>query len=138
MSTPGLRGPAVAGAVLAALAAALFGLSTPLVQRAGHGLGPFWTAALLYAGAAVAGALLRQPGSQEARLTRRDLPWLAGVAFFGALVGPVALAWGLQRASGAGASLMLTMPRRSFRWATLAPDIHATAFAVSSGGAKAA
>ena len=53
--------------------------------------------------------LLRQPGSQEARLTRRDLPWLAGVAFFGALVGPVALAWGLQRASGAGASLMLTM-----------------------------
>ena len=109
MSTPGLRGPAVAGAVLAALAAALFGLSTPLVQRAGHGLGPFWTAALLYAGAAVAGALLRQPGSQEARLTRRDLPWLAGVAFFGALVGPVALAWGLQRASGAGASLMLTM-----------------------------
>ena len=36
MSTPGLRGPAVAGAVLAALAAALFGLSTPLVQRAGH------------------------------------------------------------------------------------------------------
>ena len=33
---------------------------------------------------------------------------------------------------------LVRMPRRSFRWATLAPDIHATAFAVSSGGAKAA
>lgn len=102
-------GPAAAGGVLAALAAVLFGLSTPLVQRAGTGLGPFWTAALLYAGAAAAGALLRQPASREARMVRGDWPWLAGIAFFGALVGPVALAWGLQRTSGAGASLMLTM-----------------------------
>uniref|UniRef100_UPI0017EB82C0 DMT family transporter n=1 Tax=Ramlibacter sp. TaxID=1917967 RepID=UPI0017EB82C0 len=53
--------------------------------------------------------LLRRPASREARLSRRDLPWLAGVAFFGALVGPVALAWGLQHAGGTGASLMLTM-----------------------------
>lgn len=103
------RGPAAGGAVLAGMAAVLFGLSTPLVQRFGQGLGPFWTAALLYAGAAAAGALLRQPSTREARLTRKDVPWLAGVAFFGALVGPVALAWGLQRAGGAGASLMLTM-----------------------------
>lgn len=103
------RGPAAAGAVLAVLAAVLFGLSTPLVQRAGQGLGPLWTAALLYAGAAAAGGLLRQPASREARLTRRDLPWLMGVAFFGALLGPVALAWGLQRTSGTGASLMLSM-----------------------------
>ncbi len=109
-SLPGrLHGPAVAGAALAALAAVLFGLSTPLVQRFGQGLGPFWTAALLYTGAAFAGALLRQPTTREARLTLSDLPWLAGVAFFGALVGPVALAWGLQRASGTGASLMLTL-----------------------------
>lgn len=79
------------------------------MQRFGEGLGPFWTAALLYAGAAVAGALLRRPNTREAGLSRKDVPWLAGVAFFGALVGPVALAWGLQRTSGAGASLMLTM-----------------------------
>lgn len=112
MSMPGqpvLAGPAVGGAALAVVAAVLFGLSTPLVQHVGRGLGPFWTAALLYAGAALAGALLRQPASREAGLSRKDLPWLMGVAFFGALVGPVALAWGLQRTSGSGASLMLTM-----------------------------
>jgi drug/metabolite transporter (DMT)-like permease len=31
------------------------------------------------------------------------------MALFGAVIGPVALAWGLQRTSGAGASLMLTL-----------------------------
>jgi drug/metabolite transporter (DMT)-like permease len=31
------------------------------------------------------------------------------MALFGAVLGPVALAWGLQRTSGAGASLMLTL-----------------------------
>ena len=103
------RAPALAGGMLALLAAALFGLSTPLVQTLGRGLGPFATAALLYAGAAVAGALLRKPAAREARLTRSDVPRLASLAFFGAVVGPVALAWGLQRASGAGASLMLTL-----------------------------
>jgi drug/metabolite transporter (DMT)-like permease len=110
MSRPArLTGPAVTGGLLALLAAALFGVSTPLVQLAGRGLGPFWTAALLYAGAAMAGALMRKPAGEEARLRASDARWLLGVAFFGALLGPVALAWGLQRASGAGASLMLAM-----------------------------
>lgn len=108
-SPPHLSGPIVAGGLMALLAAALFGLSTPLVQRFGQGLGPFWTATLLYAGACAAGALLRKPTHLEARLRRSDLGWLLGVAFFGALVGPVALAWGLQRTGGAGASLMLTL-----------------------------
>ena len=44
--------PALRGALLALVAAVLFGVSTPLVQMAGRGLGPFTTAALLYAGAA--------------------------------------------------------------------------------------
>ncbi len=104
-----LRTPALAGGLLALLAATLFGLSTPFVQVLGRGLGPFTTAALLYAGAAVAGALLRRPAAREARVTRGDAPRLLMLAFFGAVVGPVALAWGLQRASGAGASLMLTL-----------------------------
>lgn len=108
-TAPRLSGPAVAGGLLALLAAALFGVSTPLVQLFGRGLGPFWTAALLYGGAAAAGALMRKPAAEEAKLRRSDAKWLAGVAFFGALVGPAALAWGLQRSSGAGASLMLTM-----------------------------
>jgi len=90
-------------------AAALFGISTPFVQKLGQGLGPFTTAALLYTGAALVGALLRQPAQQEARMLRSDVPRLLAVAFFGAVVGPVAMAWGLQRTSGAGASLMLTL-----------------------------
>ncbi|TWO68709.1 EamA family transporter [Caenimonas sedimenti] len=105
----GSIGPAASGGLLALLAAGLFGLSTPLVQLLGKGLGPFTTAALLYAGAAVVGATLRRGTEREARLTRADAPRLAVVAFLGAVVGPVALAWGLQRASGAGASLMLTL-----------------------------
>ena len=101
--------PALKGALLALLAAALFGISTPLLQTLGVGLGPFTTAALLYAGAAAVGALVRQPAEAEAALRRSDVPRLALIAAFGAVLGPVALAWGLQRTSGASASLMLSL-----------------------------
>jgi drug/metabolite transporter (DMT)-like permease len=101
--------PALRGGLLALLAAVLFGVSTPLIQRFGVGLGALTTAALLYAGAAVAGLLSRQRASREARLERGDLPRLVSMAFLGAVIGPVALAWGLQHTSGAGASLMLTL-----------------------------
>jgi len=101
--------PAVRGGLLALLAAALFGVSTPLVQQFGVGLGAFSTAALLYAGAAAVGLLSRQPTGREARLRRADLPRLLAMAGFGAVVGPVALAWGLQNTSGTSASLMLTL-----------------------------
>ncbi len=101
--------PALRGGLLALLAAALFGISTPLLQRAGAGVGPFTTAALLYAGAALAGALSTRPREAEARLARADLPRLLAMALFGAVLGPVALAWGLQRTSGTGASLMLAL-----------------------------
>jgi drug/metabolite transporter (DMT)-like permease len=101
--------PALRGGLLALLAALLFGISTPLLQRAGVGLGPFTTAALLYGGAALIGALSRRPARLEARVARSDLPRLLAMAAFGAVIGPVALAWGLQRTSGTSASLMLTL-----------------------------
>jgi drug/metabolite transporter (DMT)-like permease len=101
--------PALRGGLLALLAAALFGVSMPLVQQFGAGLGPFSTAALLYAGAAAVGVLSRQPIGREARLQRGDLPRLLAMAGFGAVLGPVALAWGLQHTSGTSASLMLTL-----------------------------
>jgi len=101
--------PALGGAALALAAAALFGISTPLVQRAGLALGAFTTAALLYAGAALLGALVRQPVDREAALRRSDLKRLALMAIFGAGIGPVALAWGLQHTSGTSASLMLAL-----------------------------
>ncbi len=79
------------------------------MQRFGVGAGSFSTAALLYAGAALVGALIRQPAEREARLRRSDGKRITLMAFFGAAVGPVALAWGLQHTSGTGASLMLTL-----------------------------
>lgn len=101
--------PSLRGGLLALLAAALFGLSMPLVQHFGAGLGAFTTAALLYAGAEAVGALSRQRVEREARLTRGDMPRLLSMAVFGAVLGPVAMAWGLQHTSGTGASLMLTL-----------------------------
>lgn len=101
--------PALRGGLIALLAAVLFGASTPLVQRFGADVGSFSTAALLYAGAALIGALLRRPVENEARVRAADANRLGAMALFGAVIGPVALAWGLQRTSGAGASLMLTL-----------------------------
>ena len=91
------------------MAAALFGLSTPLVQYFGRGLGAFTTAALLYAGAAVIALAMRQPPEREAALRRSDMPRILAMAGLGAVIGPVALAWGLQRTSGSSASLLLTL-----------------------------
>ena len=101
--------PAWRGALFALLAAGLFGASTPMVQHFGAGLGAFTTAALLYAGAVATGGLLRRPIEREARIGRSDFGRLAAMAAFGSVIGPVALAWGLQRTSGTSASLMLTM-----------------------------
>lgn len=103
------RWPALRGGFLAVLAATLFGISTPLVQRAGAGVGAFTTAALLYAGAALLGLLMRRPAQREAQVRRSDLPRLVAMAAFGAVLGPVALAWGLQNTSGTSASLMLAL-----------------------------
>ena len=101
--------PVLRGGLLALLAAALFGLSTPLVQRFGQGLGPFSTAALLYGGAALVAVFTRRRASVEAPLRRSDWPRLLAMVGAGAVLGPVALAWGLQRTSGASASLLLTL-----------------------------
>jgi len=109
MQSAASRWPALRGGLLALTAAALFGVGTPLVQRFGKGIGSLTTAALLYAGAALIGAALRRPAEQEARVQRRDGAKLALMALFGAAIGPVALAWGLQHTNGTSASLILTL-----------------------------
>jgi drug/metabolite transporter (DMT)-like permease len=96
------------GVVLALAAALAFGVTAPLVQHFGRDVGPFWTAALLYAGAAAV-SLPRGKKGREARLLRSDAPRLALVALFGAFVAPAALAWGLARTSGTSAALMLNL-----------------------------
>jgi drug/metabolite transporter (DMT)-like permease len=108
--------PAARGALLALASAVLFGVTTPLVQRFGVGVDSFVTAALLYAGAALAGWLTRRPIEREARLLSADLPRILLAAFCGAAIGPVALAWGLQHASATPASLMLTLEAVFTAW----------------------
>ncbi len=99
--------PALRGTVLALLSALSFGVATPLVQRFGHGVGPFATAALLYTGAALVG--LVSQSKDEAKLQRVHLRRIVLIAVLGAGLAPAALAWGLARTSGTAASLMLNL-----------------------------
>ena len=99
--------PTVSGGVLALAAAVAFGATTPLVQRLGRGVGPFTTATLLYLGATLVAAIARGPRVDPLR--QADVPRLLFVALLGAVVGPIALAWGLQRTSGVAASLLLNL-----------------------------
>src|SRR5262249_25986569 len=102
-------------AVLYALAsAALFGVSTPAAKLLVGSVHPIVLAGLLYCGAGGGVALLRRvlPSSvlsaPEAKLTRAELPWLAGAIGVGGVVGPVLLMLGLSRTGAAAASLLLS------------------------------
>jgi drug/metabolite transporter (DMT)-like permease len=98
------------GVGLAALAALLFGATTPLIKRASGDLGPLVVGALLYLGASLEswGATL---------LHRRRAPWavrgagprLAAIALVGAAAAPALLAAGLARTDAATASLLLAL-----------------------------
>ncbi len=101
-------GPIVAGTLLAVGAAVSFGVTPPILQRLGGGVGSFGVAALLYAGAAALAAVTRG-ADREASVTRADLPRVALLALFGAFAAPVLLAVGLKHSSGASASLMLNL-----------------------------
>ena len=99
--------PALRGTILALISALMFGVTTPLVQRFGHGVGSFATASLLYTGAAVVGIASRS--RDEASLRREHLRRIVAIALLGAGIAPAALAWGLARTSGMSASLMLNL-----------------------------
>jgi drug/metabolite transporter (DMT)-like permease len=105
----------VRGIVQALLAAALFGLSTPLAKLLLGRIAPGMLAGLLYAGSGiglVAWMLWqrrRSSASAEAPLTRRDLPWLAGAVLFGGVLGPLLLMQGLAHTPAANASLLLNL-----------------------------
>ena len=70
--------PIAVGVALAAIAAVAFGVTTPVVAWAGRGLGPFATAALLYAGAAVASLAIRGSCGEWPRWPVGLLVFLAG------------------------------------------------------------
>src|SRR5512138_403847 len=91
MSTTHLR----RGVTFALLAAVLFGASTPFAKLLLHGVRPQMLAGILYLGSGlgllVLWLLRRSQRQQEAPLTRRDIPWLAGAIAFGGILGPVLL-----------------------------------------------
>lgn len=99
------------GTAYALAAALLFGATAPFAKRYLTDIPAIEASGLLYtsAGLALALAMLAQRGSPEARLRRADVPYLAGAAFFGGLVGPCLLLLGLAHATGTVASLLLNL-----------------------------
>ncbi len=98
--------------VHALLAAALFGASTPFAKLLLGDLSPWLLAGLLYLGSGLglaAARLIRDRGWQPSGLATGEWPWLLGAIFFGGVLGPVALMFGLTRTSGSSASLLLNL-----------------------------
>lgn len=96
----------------ALLAAALFGASTPFAKLLVGEMSPWLLAGLLYLGSGLglaAARLLRDRGWTPSGLARGEWPWLLGAIFFGGVLGPLALMFGLTRTSGSTASLLLNL-----------------------------
>ena len=100
-------------AILHALvAAALFGASTPLAKALVGELPPLLLAGLLYLGSGLGLTivrLIRDRRWQPSGFTRAEWPWFLGAVFFGGILGPAALMFGLTTTSGSTASLLLNL-----------------------------
>jgi drug/metabolite transporter (DMT)-like permease len=106
-----LPGAARRGATYGLLAAALFGLSTPVAKRLLQEVAPQVLAGLLYLGAGVSLALYRwlQPSTSETPIRRSDAPTLLGVVVLGGALGPVLMLVGLSRVAAVTGSLLLNL-----------------------------
>ncbi len=101
----------------ALMAALLFGASTPLAKLLVGEVPPLLLAGLLYLGSGLGLGLLLAlrrwrgggPGAAALRIPAAELPWLLGAIFFGGLLGPALLMFGLAQTSGASASLLLNV-----------------------------
>jgi drug/metabolite transporter (DMT)-like permease len=100
------------GPVYAVIAAALFGISTPLSKLLLGDIDPVLFAALLYLGSGIGVFLLSRfrvltAGPGEVRLEPADYPWLAGATLAGGVIATLCLLYGLEVTSAATASLLL-------------------------------
>ena len=96
----------------ALLAAALFGASTPLAKLLLGEVSPVLLGGLLYLASGLGlgvARLVRDRGWKPAGLARSEWPWLLGAIFFGGILGPVALLFGLTQTSASAASLLLNL-----------------------------
>lgn len=98
---------------MAILAAILFGISAPLSKALLGSIEPTMLAALLYFGCGL-GVLVYKltktlfiKEKKESGLSKKDLPWLAGVIFTGGVAAPIVLMFSLKATPAATASLLL-------------------------------
>lgn len=93
-------------------AAALFGASTPFAKLLTGDMPPVLLAGLLYLGSGLGLSLarfVRDGGFKPSGLPKNEWSWLLGAIFFGGVLGPVALMFGLVSTSGSTASLLLNL-----------------------------
>ncbi|MEO6095234.1 MAG: EamA family transporter [Fibrobacteria bacterium] len=98
--------------ILAFISAALFGASTPLGKFLLRDFSASQLAGLFYLGAALGVSiplLLSRRGLFGARMDGRNILRLSCSIFFGGILGPLFLLWGLERASSASVSLWLNL-----------------------------
>jgi drug/metabolite transporter (DMT)-like permease len=103
---------------VALFAALLFGATTPLAKLLLHQVHPALLAGLFYLGSGIALETLvafktslpqSAKGSDDAKLSIKDLPWLVGAVFFGGMLGPLLLMLGLSKVTASTASLLLNL-----------------------------
>ena len=104
------------GVIYALLAAAFFGASTPFAKALLVDVHPIVLAGLLYAGSGIGLAIVQILRVSFVRKTepvawpsRRDWGWLAAAIFFGGILGPVLLMYGLATTAASVASLLLNL-----------------------------
>jgi drug/metabolite transporter (DMT)-like permease len=98
--------------LFAVLAALLFGASTPFAKLLVNEASPMVLGGMLYLGSGLGlglARLIRDRGWTFPGIATTEWPWLLGAIFFGGMLGPVALMFGLTRSSGAAASLLLNL-----------------------------
>jgi drug/metabolite transporter (DMT)-like permease len=96
----------------AILAAALFGATTPLAKLLLGEASPLVVGGLLYLGSGIGlgiARLVRDRGWERSGISRRGWLWLLGAIFFGGVLGPVTLLYGLIRTSASTTSLLLNL-----------------------------
>jgi drug/metabolite transporter (DMT)-like permease len=98
------------GIVAALAAAVLFGASTPAAKTLLGDVAPLMMAGILYLGSGIGLALFRAvPRARIAPVPTAEIKWLAAAIFFGGMLAPALLMWGLARVPASGASLLLNM-----------------------------
>src|SRR5882724_556564 len=94
----------------ALISAALFGVSAPLAKILLGETSPWLLAGLLYLGSGLGLAIARPfLPRDEAKLQRRDLPWLGAAIVSGGVIGPVLLMFGLAQGAAGATSLLLNL-----------------------------